>query len=76
MLVTFLYILLGFVLGLVAGIFSVRYFIKRNPEMFMNDAYTESLIVQIMTSSGQKPSQKRINQILRSTKSQQPKKKK
>lgn len=60
----FLYILLGFVVGAVVGFFVTRYIFKK--QLKDNPPINEKMIRQMFISMGQKPSEARIQQVLRS----------
>lgn len=59
-----LYLLLGLVIGAVATFFITRYFFQK--QLKENPPITEKQIRQMFISMGQKPSEARIQQVLRS----------
>ena len=59
-----LYLLLGLVIGAVATFFITRYFLQK--QLKENPPITEKQIRQMFISMGQKPSEARIQQVLRS----------
>ena len=59
-----LYLLLGLVIGAVATFFITRYFFQK--QLKENRPITEKQIRQMFISMGQKPSEARIQQVLRS----------
>lgn len=59
-----LYLLLGLVIGVVATFFITRYFFQK--QLKENPPITEKQIRQMFISMGQKPSEARIQQVLRS----------
>lgn len=59
-----LYLLLGLVIGAVATFFVTRYFFQK--QLKENPPITEKQIRQMFISMGQKPSEARIQQVLRS----------
>lgn len=60
-------VIVAFLIGLLAGFFLARHYMidyfKKNPPI------DERMIMHMMAQMGQKPSQKRVNQILQSMKS-------
>ena len=59
-----LYLLLGLFIGAVATFFITRYFFQK--QLKENPPITEKQIRQMFISMGQKPSEARIQQVLRS----------
>ena len=59
-----LYLLLGILIGAIAGFFAARYYF--NKQIKENPPITEKQIRQMFISMGQKPSEARIQQVLRS----------
>ena len=59
-----LYLLLGLVIGAVSTFFITRYFFQK--QLKENPPITEKQIRQMFISMGQKPSEARIQQVLRS----------
>lgn len=59
-----LYLLLGLVIGAAATFFITRYFFQK--QLKENPPITEKQIRQMFISMGQKPSEARIQQVLRS----------
>ncbi len=58
-----LYLLLGLVIGLVIGFFVARHFMKRY--LKKNPPINEEMIKALMMQMGRKPSQKQINQMMK-----------
>ncbi len=58
-----LYLLLGLVIGLVIGFFVARYLMKRY--LKKNPPINEEMIKALMMQMGRKPSQKQINQMMK-----------
>ena len=64
MLMDILYILIGLIVGAVLGFFLARFymkkFLKKNPPI------NEQMIKAMMTQMGRTPSQKQVNQVMKS----------
>lgn len=63
MLIDILQILGGFIVGVIAGFFVARVYIKKY--MKQNPPINEQMIRAMMTSMGRTPSQKQVNQTLK-----------
>lgn len=59
-----LYLLLGIVIGGISGFFLARYFMKKY--MKKNPPINEQMIKAMMTQMGRTPSQKQVNQMMKS----------
>lgn len=64
MLQNILYLLFGLIAGGVAGFFLARYYLQRY--MKKNPPINEQMIKAMMTQMGRTPSQKQINQMMKS----------
>ena len=58
-----LYLVVGLVLGLIIGFFAARYFMKKY--LKKNPPINEEMIKALMMQMGRKPSQKQINQMMK-----------
>lgn len=59
-----LYLLLGIVIGGISGFFLARYFMKKY--MKKNPPINEQMIRSMMAGMGRTPSQKQVNQMMKS----------
>lgn len=64
MLQNLLYLLFGLIVGGVVGFFLARYFIQKY--MKKNPPINEQMIKAMMTQMGRTPSQKQVNQMMKS----------
>ncbi len=58
-----LYLVVGLVVGLIIGFFAARYFMKKY--LKKNPPINEEMIKALMMQMGRKPSQKQINQMMK-----------
>ncbi len=63
-----LYVTIGLVIGVVIGFFVSKYFTKKY--MKDNPPINEDMIRAMMSQMGRKPSQKQVNQVMKSFKNQ------
>lgn len=61
----FLWFVGGILLGAVAGFFAARYFLQK--ELEKNPPLNETVITEMMSQMGRKPSQKQVQAVLRAS---------
>ncbi len=59
-------LIIVFILGIVAGTFLSRFTLKKYFEK--NPPISEEMIITMMSAMGQKPNQKKVNQVMKSIK--------
>lgn len=60
-----LWFIAGIILGLIGGFFAARFFIQR--ELEKNPPLNETVITEMMSQMGRKPSQKQVQAVLRAS---------
>ena len=67
-----LWFIIGILIGLVGGFFAARFFTKR--ELEKNPPLNETVVAEMMTQMGRKPSKKQLDAVMRTIRQQSPSK--
>lgn len=63
-----LWFIIGIVIGLIGGFFAARFLTKR--ELEKNPPLNETIIAEMMTQMGRKPSKKQLEAVMRTVRQQ------